>query len=395
MAGKSLDDFPAQELQEELYQCRLKFAKMNKSPPWTMKDLEVALKKLKTRKCRDPEGLIRYVFKEGVIGDNLKESLLILFNKIKESQVKQETIDHIIETIHLMRAKYDNDINFIIGGDFNRLDINDILESYGGLKQIVSVPNRKSATLQLILTDLHTMYHPPTTLPPLQVDEDKNGKDGDHDIMLFATKNNTQYRTDRVRKTVTTRPIPESQISRFENELARYPWDQVFEGKNVNDKVSHFHRFLRTQLDKYFPEKVSKMTNLDKKWMTPALKQLHRVMQREFFRHRKSEKYKKLKCKFKKMKRKAVKNFYSDFVNNLKKSDPGKWYAMAKKIGAVDHMTAGEVKVESLAQLNNKDSAEEIAKHFASISNEYSPINHAELPCYLPAPPPPQSMMYT
>ena len=67
---------------------------------------------------------------------------------------------------------------------------------------------------------------------------------------------------------------------------------------------------------------------------------------------------------------------------------------MAKKIGAVDHMTAGEVKVESLAQLNNKDSAEEIAKHFASISNEYSPINHAELPCYLPAPPPPQVTEY-
>ena len=57
-------------------------------------------------------------------------------------------------------------------------------------------------------------------------------------------------------------------------------------------------------------------------------------------------------------------------------------------------MTAGEVKVESLAQLNNKDSAEEIAKHFASISNEYSPINHAELPCYLPAPPPPQVTEY-
>ena len=34
-------------------------------------------------KCRDPEVLIREVFKEDVIGDNLKMSLLLMYNKIK------------------------------------------------------------------------------------------------------------------------------------------------------------------------------------------------------------------------------------------------------------------------------------------------------------------------
>ena len=58
---------------------------MKKSANWTMKDLEKALKRLKTGKCMDPEGLIRDIFKEGVIGDNLKESLLIMFNKIKKT----------------------------------------------------------------------------------------------------------------------------------------------------------------------------------------------------------------------------------------------------------------------------------------------------------------------
>ena len=38
----------------------------------------------------------------------------------------------------------------------------------------------------------------------------------------------------------------------------------------------------------------------------------------------KSEKYKKLKSKFKKLKQKSAKTFYSDFVFNLKKTDPGK-----------------------------------------------------------------------
>ena len=46
------------------------------------------------------------------------------------SKVKAETIEHIIETIHSLRAKYDNDINWLIGGDFNHLNISDILQCY-------------------------------------------------------------------------------------------------------------------------------------------------------------------------------------------------------------------------------------------------------------------------
>ena len=79
---------------------------------------------------------------------------------------KQEIIEHIIDTIHFLRAQYDNQINFLIGGDFNRLKIDDILDCYGALKQVCSVPTRSSAILEIVLTDLHTLYHPPTTLPP-------------------------------------------------------------------------------------------------------------------------------------------------------------------------------------------------------------------------------------
>ena len=85
------------------------------------------------------------------------------------------------------------------------------------------------------------------------------------------------------------------------------------------------------------------------------------------------------------MKRKAVKSFYSDFVSHLKQSDPVKRFAMAKKIGAVDQMTAGATKVESLAGLDNLESAKIIAEHYAAISNKYLPIGNSQLPAYLPA----------
>ena len=117
-------------------------------------------------------------------------------------------------------------------------------------------------------------------------------------------------------------------------------------------------------------------------------------MQREYYRKRKSAKWKQLKAKFKKEKRKSIKSFYAEFVTELKTTNPGKWYKMAKKLGAVDQMNGGEVKVESLEQLSNSECAQRIAEHFSRISNEYSPVDHEQLPCYLPAQQPPQVEEY-
>ena len=311
-----------------------------------------------------------------------------------KSRHKQEVIEHIIDTIHMLRAQFANEVNFLIAGDFNRLDVTDILDSYGALKQIISVPTRNTATLEIILTDLHTLFHPPTTLPPLQVDSDKQGKDGDHDIVVLAPVSNTQYKQERKKKTVVTRPLPESKFSNFEHSLMSYPWEEAFTNKNVDEKVYIFHECLRSNLDRHFPEKTTKMSCLDKDWMSSQLKKLRRAMQREYYKKRKSRKYKKLKSKFKKLKRNTVKTFYSSFVNDLKSSNPGKWYQMARKIGAVDKMSGGDIQVESLSEFNNLDSAQKIAEHFAAVSSEYSPVDNNQLPCYLPALPLPQVKEY-
>ena len=173
-----------------------------------------------------------------------------------------------------------------------------------------------------------------------------------------------------------------------------HPWTETFQNKTVDQKVEIFHDFLRTNLDRYFPEKNTRMSNLDKEWMTPHLKQMHRSMQREFYKHRKSRKYKKLKSKYKRLKRQTVKTFYSHFVSDLKLTDPGKWYRMAKRIGAVDKMSGGDIQVESLSNLSNVECAQKIGEHFAAVSNEYLPVNIQKLPCYLPALPPPQVEEY-
>ena len=63
---------------------KLEAALANKSPPINMDELEKVLNKIKSGKARDPEGLAREIFKPTAIGDDLKKSLLTLFNLIKE-----------------------------------------------------------------------------------------------------------------------------------------------------------------------------------------------------------------------------------------------------------------------------------------------------------------------
>ena len=71
------------ELKNLLFDMRIKLSKLRKSEGWRMSDLIKVTKNLKTRKAADPKGLINELFKPGVAGTDLLESLLMLCNRVK------------------------------------------------------------------------------------------------------------------------------------------------------------------------------------------------------------------------------------------------------------------------------------------------------------------------
>ena len=224
------------------------------------------------------------------------------------SKFKTATINHIIDTLHIIRAQYDNKVNFLIGGDLNQLKIEQILDAYGSLRQIISFGTRKSAILEKVITDLHTLYQPPRCLPPLQVDAHSEGKDSDHNIIVLAPILMTEN-VPRQKRTVKSRPLPESGVNKFSGFITSHTWEEVLKEGNIDQKVSNFHNILKSKLDEFCPEKVVKISYLDKKWMNPHLKNLNRRIKREFFKNRKSQKWKKLKTKYKKQKKKQFRHF--------------------------------------------------------------------------------------
>ena len=72
--------------------------------------------------------------------------------------------DHLFRSFALTEARYPN-CDLLVTRDFNRLNIDGLLNHFR-LKQIVKVPTRKQATLDLILTNMHEYYSPPQAYPP-------------------------------------------------------------------------------------------------------------------------------------------------------------------------------------------------------------------------------------
>ena len=66
-----------------IFKLKMNLASSRKSSAWEMKHLEKALSNLKNKKARDSDGFINEIFKPNVIGDNLKKSLLVMFNQLK------------------------------------------------------------------------------------------------------------------------------------------------------------------------------------------------------------------------------------------------------------------------------------------------------------------------
>ena len=59
--------------------------KANKTKDWAIKGLNDVLKSIQSGKSKDPEGIYREIFYPSMIGKDLKDSLLAMFNQLKQA----------------------------------------------------------------------------------------------------------------------------------------------------------------------------------------------------------------------------------------------------------------------------------------------------------------------
>ena len=92
------------------------------------------------------------------------------------------------------------------------------------------------------------------------------------------------------------------------------------------------------QFDECFPTKTIKVTTDDQPFFTPELKVLDRKRKKEFWRNRKSSKWRKLHKEYQRKVKKAKSSYYNNIVKDLKLSKPGEWYSKLKRMGCYDQV---------------------------------------------------------
>ena len=80
------------DMNSKLFEKRIEEARTIKSPVSNMKELEKVLKILKPGKSKNPDNYICELFKKGVIGEDLKISILMMMNKIKHDRKVPECL---------------------------------------------------------------------------------------------------------------------------------------------------------------------------------------------------------------------------------------------------------------------------------------------------------------
>ena len=300
------------------------------------------------------------------------------------SRTKTILNDHITSYYHLLKAKYDS-IRFFFLGDFNDHKPDVILQLSPQLRQLIHYPTCGDNTLDLVITDAHVLFHPPLPEAALLPDDPDEAAPSDHLGNLLVPRNIPGIRNNRQYKTISVRPITNSQMNAIGNLLVKKKWQHIVCEDDIDGKLQLFTHYVFSILDEIAPIKTIRISCDDPVWMNTRIKTQIRKRNREFDKFGKSEKYKLLKKKCKKLCNEAKTNMASKFVPNLKDKDPKTWMSNIKKLGRANHEREHDDWHFENERESNQNITEEIADFFADISAHFTPVCRSLLP-FIPSP---------
>jgi exonuclease III len=146
----------------------------------------------------------------------------------------QTTIDQLLQN--------NKKANFILTGDFNRLDISGLCDQ-NGLKSLVNFPTRNTAKLDDILTDVEC-YDAAEKLAPIGT--------SDH-CSIFVKGACVSEGSSQKYHYITRRDLRQHKKSALLEELILTDWNDVLQAKDVDSKVDKYYNIINNLLDKHCP----------------------------------------------------------------------------------------------------------------------------------------------
>ena len=285
----------------------------------------------------------------------------------KYAPPQEDLVLHLTENIQGFYNKYSNPLILLLG-DFNDLKILDICESCS-LKQVVNVPTRNNAILDLIMTNIdNQLYENPITLPSIST--------SDHLCVFYVPRNYSKPKITK--KTIMIREFKKSAIIEFASWLINHDWSPLYEISDVDQKIAYFSTITWLMIDKFFPLKKIDISSSDKEWITPKIKILIKQRQRAHV----TKNYDLRKHLNKKIQQeiwKAKLNYNKKKAHLFHATNPREWYRHVNKIIGNKKHNLNVNNIPELAHKTLKEQIKIVNEHFAKICNKYQPLSNIEL----------------
>ena len=192
--------------------------------------------------------------------------LAVLYHPPKK-RYSQCIIEHLEEKIlHLKENLPDHE--FIIGGDFNELNEQDISERTG-LVQIVKEPTRQDSILDHIYISYRTPPHIVVT---------KSTAKSDHQAVILLENRATDTKQVKNKITHSIRIRKPKNIALMKEELAKHKHNLNFpsDATDFQKSCDALYSILLNIIDKYAPTRQITVTSKDPKYVTPIIKSMLR-----------------------------------------------------------------------------------------------------------------------
>ena len=266
-----------------------------------------------------------------------------------------------------MSVKHQKGLHFIIAGDTNELKLDAIIQLSSQMKQVVTdfTMMNPPRILDPIITTLSKYYQKPLVLPPLDQDPDKNGKPSNHKIVKMKPINTLENITARNKRQVTLCPIPKSGVTNLLQWADNQIWENVLNVKSTHQKAKNLQDTLMEATNKFLPLKTVNFSSDDSPWVTPQIKTTIRKRQREYRKHRRSDKWAILDIKVKDLVKNVKAKYYKNVVQKLKESNDGQWYSKLKNMSRFDQHLQEPIILSEISEHSDQEQAELIADKFS------------------------------
>ena len=315
-----------------------------------------------------------------IYNKNLKSIIVCSFYSPPNQGLNPDLVNHLTLTLNNLLNIHKN-AGFIIAGDRNQISISALLSIEPSARQLVTKPTHGNNVLDVVCTNLFNCYRDPEILPPLTPDVASQGAPSDHFGVLLLPSANQSY--SRKRKIKYIRPMPDSLISSYKENLANVNFAELFKNMSTDTMTDTLVDITTKLFTQTFPEKRIVIYDSDKPWFNEELRALKRKRIREYTKHGKSLKYLDIADTFATKMKEAANKYTEKLKEEVKTGKRGSAYPIIKKLAKHPEENSSSQFVlpdHSERDLSPLESAELLADHFSRISQEYQPLSISSLP---------------